>query len=82
MGFHAVSLNGLDSFQQEDGGAGFFGSLEIKGEAQGPVVEIVRVDKGLMNGFEVLRNVGVAGVAGFRIEPDGGVRFVVGVELA
>ena len=57
---------------------GFFG---IEGEVEGPVVEVIGVDEGLVDGQAVFGNVGVAGVAGFGIEADLVAGGVVGVEL-
>jgi hypothetical protein len=65
----------------EDRRPGFVGFLEIEGEAEGPVVKIVGVDEGLVDGEAVFGEVGVAGVAGFGIEADLVAGGVVGVEL-
>ena len=52
-----------------------------QGEVEGPVVEVVGVDEGLVDGESVFGEVGVAGVAGFGIEADLVAGGVVGVEL-
>ena len=81
MGNFSSSLNRGDGFEVEDGSALLVGFFEIQGEVEGPVVEVVGVDEGLVNGEAVFRNVGVAGVAGFGIEADLVAGGVVGVEL-
>jgi len=65
----------------EDGSSRFVGFLQIKREVEGPVVEVVGVDEGLVDGETVFRDMGVAGVAGFGIEADLVAGGVVGVEL-
>ena len=45
----------------EDGGAGFVGFFQIEREVEGPVVEVVGVDEGLVDGEAVFGEVGVAG---------------------
>ena len=57
------------------------GFLGIEGEVEGPVVEVVGVDEGLVDGEAVFGEVGVAGVAGFGIKADLVAGGVVGVEL-
>lgn len=43
------SLNGSDGFEVEDGGSRFVGFFRIEGEVEGPVVEVVGVDEGLVD---------------------------------
>ena len=74
-------LSGCDRFEVKDRGAGFVGFFEVEGEVEGPVVEVVGVDEGLVEGEAVVGEVGVAGVAGFGIEADLVAGGVVGVEL-
>ena len=52
----------------EDESSRFVGFLGVEGEIDGPVVEVVRVDEGLVDREAVFRDMGVAGVAGFGIE--------------
>lgn len=65
----------------EDGGSRFVGFFQIKREVDGPVVEVVGVDEGLVDGEAVFGEVGVAGVSRFGIEADLVAGSVVGVEL-
>ena len=65
----------------EDGGSRFVGFLGIEGEVERPVVEVVGVGEGLVDGQAVFGEVGVAGVTGFGIEADLVAGVVVGVEL-
>ena len=41
-------------------GPGFIGFLQIEGEVKRPVVEIIRVDEGLVDDLAVVGNLGVA----------------------
>ena len=41
-------------------GPGCIGFLQIEGEVKRPVVEIIRVDEGLVDGLAVVGNLGVA----------------------
>jgi len=65
----------------EDGSAGLVGFFGVEREMEGPVVEVVGVDEGLVDGEAVFGEVSVAGVAGFGIEADLVAGGVVGVEL-
>ena len=65
----------------EEGRPRLIGFLQIKREMDRPVVEVVGVDEGLVDGEAVIGNMGVAGVAGFGIETDLVAGGVVGVEL-
>ena len=73
-------LNRHNGFEAEDGGAAGVGLFEVEGEVEGPVVEVVWVDEGLVEGQAVLGEMGVAGVPGFGIEADLVASVVVGVE--
>ena len=44
------SLDGRDGFEVEDGSSRFVGFFGIEGEVEGPVVEVVGVDEGLVEG--------------------------------
>jgi hypothetical protein len=65
----------------EDGGSRFVGFLKVEGKVERPVVEVVGVDEGLVDGEAVFGAMSVAGVAGFGIEADLVAGGVVGVEL-
>ena len=44
-----IFLNRSDSFKLEDGGSCFVGFLQVEGEVEGPVVEVIGVDESLLN---------------------------------
>jgi len=70
-----------DGFEVEDGGSRFVRFFKIEGEVERPVVEVVGVNEGLVDGEAVFGEVGVTGVAGFGIEADLAAGRVVGVKL-
>ncbi len=74
-------MNGRDGFEVEDWGSSLVGFFGIEGEVEGPVVEVIGVDEGLVDREAVIGEVGVAGVARFGIEADLVAGGVVGVEL-
>lgn len=58
-----IFLNRRDGFKVKDGSSRFVGFLQVEREVQRPVVEVVGIDEGLVDGGAVFGNVGVAGVA-------------------
>ena len=44
----------------EDGGSCFVGLLQVEGEVEGPVIEVIGVDESLVDGLAVVGNLGVA----------------------
>ena len=65
----------------EDRRSRFVGFLVVEGEVEGPVVEVIGVDEGLVDRQAIFGAMGVAGVAGFGIEADLVAGGVVGIEL-
>ena len=53
-------LNRGDGFEAEDGGSRFVRFFKIEGKVERPVVEVVGVDEGMVDGEAVSGEVGVA----------------------